>query len=123
VKNVKLQSKTLSLLKKELQGSLIAVQLMLAMGTYAIMQNNKRGTKVASVAKIAKAIRNEMKGPKPGRKKGNFFDTLSNATREQRQRTTPKEKRPWPRLVSWPRKTIAFFILILCRCPSLEQLL
>lgn len=96
MKKVKLQSKTLSLLKKELQGSLIAVQLMLAMGTYAIMQKNKRGAKVASVAKIAKAIRNEMTGPKSGRKKGNFFDTLSNATREQRQRTTPKEKRPWP---------------------------
>jgi hypothetical protein len=99
MKKVKLQSETLSLLKKELQGSLIAVQLMLAMGTYAILQKNKKGskgTKVASVAKIARAIRNEMTGPRSGRKKGNFFDNLSNATREQRQRTTPKEKRPWP---------------------------
>jgi hypothetical protein len=96
MKKVKLQSETLSLLKRELLGSLISVQLLLAMGTHAIMLKNKTGTKRASVAKVAQAIRMEINDPNPRRKKGKFFDTLSKATREQRERTSPKEKRPWP---------------------------
>jgi hypothetical protein len=96
LKKVKLESKTLSLIKKELQGSLMSLQLMLAMGTYAIMQKNKGRTKVASAAKIARVIRAEMKDPKSGKRSGSFRDRLSKATREQRTRTTPKEKRPWP---------------------------
>jgi hypothetical protein len=101
LKKVKLESKTLTLIKKELQGSLLALQLMLAMGTYAIMVKNKGRTKVArppvaSAAKVARVIRTEMKVPKSGQKRGKFLDALSKATREQRERTTPKEKRPWP---------------------------
>jgi len=108
LKKVKLESRTLTLIKKELQGSLMSLQLMLAMGTYAIMKkNNKRtkgasaeknheGAKVASAAKVGRVLRAEMKDPKSGKKGGGFLARLSQATRERRTRTTPKEKRPWP---------------------------
>lgn len=103
LKKVKLESKTLRLIKKELQGSLMSLQLMLAMGTYAIIQKNqgrKRGepgrTKVASAAKVARVLRKEMNDANSGTRSSNFLDTLSKATREYRERTSPKEKRPWP---------------------------
>jgi hypothetical protein len=96
LKKVKLESKTLPLIKRELQGSLMSVQLMLAMGTYAIMQNNKGRPKMASAAKVARVIRAEMKDPKAGKKGGSFLGRLSKATRDDRPRTTPKETRLWP---------------------------
>jgi hypothetical protein len=96
LKKVKLESKTLTLIKRELQGSLMSVQLMLAMGTYAIMQKNNKRPKMASAAKVARVIRTEMKVPKAGKKGGSFLGRLSKATREDRPRTTPKEKRLWP---------------------------
>lgn len=96
LKKVKLESKTLTLIKRELQGSLMSVQLMLAMGTYAIMQKNNGRPKVASAAKVARVIRTEMKEPKAGKKGGGFLGRLSKATREDRPRPTPKEKRLWP---------------------------
>jgi hypothetical protein len=104
LKKVKLESRTLRLIKRELQGSLMALQLMLAMGTHAIMQNAKRrrkgeakgGAKVASVAKVTRLIRDEMKDPKHTGRRDRFCQKLSEATRERRVRTSPKEKRPWP---------------------------
>jgi Transposase DDE domain len=103
LKKVKLESKTLRLIKKELQGSLMSLQLMLAMGTYAIMQKKQSRSKgeqahaeVASAAKVARVLRMEMNDANSGARGGNFLGPLSKATREHRTRTSPKEKRPWP---------------------------
>jgi hypothetical protein len=125
---VKLVSRTVRLVHREAEGSLLALQLMLAQGALAMPRPAADGSvPVCSPRKILLLIRQEMNGllRKRSRK---YFEKLRHAQRERRRRTSAKSCRPWPRrkphkppkpprllkltdekkaLISWLEKTVA----------------
>jgi hypothetical protein len=94
---VKMVSRTVRLLHREAEGSLLALQLMLAQGVLA-MRPAAPGAKeaVCSPRKVLLAIRQEMY-EKMRRGHGKYYERLQQADRERRERTSPKAIRPWPR--------------------------
>jgi hypothetical protein len=93
---VKLTSRSLKLVHREAEASLLATQLLLAQGALAV-----KG-KQCSPRKVLLAIRNEIQGGGTGGTNGasrkgrlDFGQRLAKATREQRRRSSPKEKRVW----------------------------
>ena len=91
---VKLQSRTVRLLHREAEGSMLATQLLLAQGALAIPRAGTAREAVAcSPRKVLRAIRAELRGPRSG---GHFGQRLRTAQREQRQRRSAKVKRWWP---------------------------
>jgi hypothetical protein len=94
---VKLVSRSVRLVHREAEGSLLALQLMLAQGTLA-MPPAAAGCaeNVCSPRQVLVAIRHEMYGLlRRGHAK--YYERLRQAKRERRARTSAKAKRPWPR--------------------------
>jgi DDE family transposase len=94
---VKMVSRSVRLVHREAEGSLLALQLMLAQGVLA-MRPSARGESepVCSPRKVLLAIRQEMYGLlRRGHAK--FYERLQQAQRERRVRTSPKAIRSWPR--------------------------
>lgn len=90
---VKLQSRTVRLLHREAEGSLLAMQLLLAQGALAMRRGETAPEAVGcSPRKVLLAIREELRGEGGGK----FGQRLRRAQREQRARKSAKEKRPWP---------------------------
>lgn len=90
---VKLQSRTVRLVHREAEGSLLATQLLLAQGALAMPRAGQPGAAVAcSPRKVLLAIRAELRGGRGPR----FGQRLRAAQREQRARQSAKVKRPWP---------------------------
>ena len=98
MKKVKLQSRTVELIHREVEGSLLGVQLLLAMGAWAVAVAGKSGEASSSPSGVLGEIRYEMDGS-PGKRKraGRFLDRLRRAVRDQRPRKSPKVRRPWPK--------------------------
>lgn len=94
---VKLVSRTVRLVHREAEGSLLALQLLLAQGVLAMpLTSDRTAEKVCSPRKVLLVIRQEMRGgSQRGHKK--FSERLAEAYRERRPRTSGKDKRPWPR--------------------------
>jgi hypothetical protein len=93
---VKLMSRTLRLVHREAEASMIATQLLLCQGALAMPAPKKDSLPVmCSPRGVLLEIRSEISG-RP-RSKEPFTARLARAQREQRQRTTPKQKRDWPR--------------------------
>jgi hypothetical protein len=95
---VKLVSRTVRLVHREAEGSLLALQLMLAQGVLAVSQRRDRthAEPVCSPRKVLLAIRQEMYG-RLRRGPGTYYERLRRAIRERRQRSSPKAVRAWPR--------------------------
>lgn len=94
---VKLVSRSVRLVHREAEGSLLALQLMLAQGVLAL-RPVARGEKeaVCSPRKVLLAIRQEMYGLlRHGHAK--YYERLQQAKRERRERTSAKAIRSWPR--------------------------
>jgi hypothetical protein len=95
---VKLVSRTVRLVHREAEGSLLALQLMLAQGARAVSQRRGPGHEpaVCSPRKVLLAIRQELYG---GLRSGHasYEERLRQAVRERRQRTSAKAVRTWPR--------------------------
>jgi len=94
---VKLVSRTVRLVHREAEGSLLALQLLLAQGVLA-MRPVAPGVPepVCSPRKVLLAVRQEMYGLlRRGPKK--YYERLQQARRERRQRTSAKATRLWPR--------------------------
>jgi Transposase DDE domain len=91
---VKLQSRTIALVHREVEGSLLAVQLLLAQGTYALAVLNKTRA-LCSARQALQEIRAEIAAHLGPRQKGTYLRRLAQATRECRQRTSDKVSRPW----------------------------
>lgn len=94
---VKMVSRCVRLVHREAEGSLLALQLMLAQGVLAMrpMVPGERAP-VCSPRKVLLAIRQEMYGLlRRGHAK--FYERLTQATRERRDRTSAKATRVWPR--------------------------
>jgi hypothetical protein len=98
---VKLMSRTIRLVHREAEGALLATQLLLAQGTRALASGRRTvNEKRCSPRKVLLEIRKVIMGGIGSRKRANFQKRLTKALREQRERTTPKVKRVWPRRVN-----------------------
>lgn len=96
---VKLLSRTLALVHREMEGSLLALQLLLAQGAVAIQQTGE-GEVLPSSRKILLEIRTEIRnstgmylGP---RQRQTYWQRLQRARGDARRRRGNKVRRPWP---------------------------
>jgi hypothetical protein len=94
---VKMISRSVRLVHREAEGSLLALQLMLAQGVLAQRPLASKTVEPAcSPRKVLLAIRNEMYG-RLRRGHAKYYQLLQEAKRERRERTSAKAIRSWPR--------------------------
>ena len=98
LRKVKLVSRSVRLLHRELEGSLLAVQLMLAQAAQKLppCKSVWNEAAVASPRQVLLEIRREIRNPAPPRCPS-YIKRLAKATRERRRRTSEKAVRDWPR--------------------------
>jgi hypothetical protein len=100
LQKIKLESRTLRLIHREAEASMIATQLLLCQGALAIRSNTRQPTSAETIPVMCSPrgvlleIRRELRAAVPRR---DFTRRLTQAVRERRWRTTSKEKRKWPR--------------------------
>jgi hypothetical protein len=87
---VKLLSRTLTLVHREAEGSLLATQLLLAQGASA-------AGPLCSPRRVLLAIRGEIYAACGPRQRRRFAQCMAKAQRERRRRTNAKATRVWPR--------------------------
>jgi hypothetical protein len=96
---VKLLGRTVRLVHREAEGSLLATQLLLAQGALALNRRGQRGSGKAwcrcSPRRVLLEIRHEIQAG-PGRRPA-YTRRLRRACREQRRRRSAKQRRRWPR--------------------------
>jgi Transposase DDE domain len=96
MKQVKLSSRSVKMIHREVQGSLLAVQLLLAMGAWAVAKVARSKSAQSSPRMVLRLIRAEMQaGAKRG--KQGFASRMSRAQRDQKPRKSNKVRRPWPK--------------------------
>lgn len=94
---MKLESRTVKLVHREAEGSMLALQLLLAQGALAMPHGNKKEAKPqASPRQVLLEIRTEMRAACVKRVRGTFMDRLRRAQRDRRARNSAKERRTWP---------------------------
>jgi Transposase DDE domain len=100
LKKMKLWGQTVRQVHREAEGSLLAVQLLLAQGMQAVRQGGGEEV-LCSPRQVLVAMREEIKriigqnlGPRQWQ---NYQRRLERARVERRRRRSPKERRPWPR--------------------------
>jgi hypothetical protein len=96
LKKVTLVSRTLRLVHREAEGSLLAVQLLLAMGARAVSGRGCGPAAACSPRKVLLAIRKELQQAQAHRRRRSFARELSCAVRERRPRRSAKQTRAWP---------------------------
>lgn len=95
LKKVKLAGRTVRVVHREAEASMIATQLLFCLGALAMPTHASTETPIlCSPRKVLLEIRSELTARYPRR---DFGQRLQTAQRERRSRDTPKEKRPWPR--------------------------
>jgi len=97
MQKVKLTSRTVRLIHREAEASMIATQLLLCQGALAMPapSSGERLPVMCSPRKVLLETRHELTGQKSKGK--DFGERLARAQRERRNRKTAKEKRKWPR--------------------------
>jgi Transposase DDE domain len=94
---VKLLGRTVRQVHREAEGSLLAVQLLLAQGAEARLHYGHKkelGSARGLLDEVRREIREQLRGHRRGRR--GYQRRLSQAHRERRPRTSAKEKRVWP---------------------------
>jgi hypothetical protein len=95
LKKVTLMSRTVAQVHREAEASMIATQLLLCQGALAMPAPKNGGLAVmCSPRGVLLEIRREILGR---RGKEPFEERIARAQREQRERTSAKQKREWPR--------------------------
>jgi hypothetical protein len=94
---VKLCSRTVRLVHREAEGSLLAVQLLLAQGALGLLALARSRSALSSPRGVLREIRREIQDAVRGRRRQSYRRRLRQAQRERRPRTSAKEKRVWPR--------------------------
>jgi hypothetical protein len=151
LRKVKLLSRTVRLVHREAEGSLLALQILLASGVDRQLNGSSRGRPRAGQAVSAGAagstaegraevveanepkllsprqalleIRREIRDKARAGRRRNFAERLSGATRERRPRQSSKEQRIWPRRKSHtPPKAPQFLTMTTEQKSLLEQL-
>jgi hypothetical protein len=97
---VKLWSRTVVQVHRELEGSLLAVHLLLAHGALALRLAGKPAEERPSARRVQLAIREEIRdatgsylGP---RQRRTYLERLQGYRRDRRRRRTNQVRRPWP---------------------------
>jgi Transposase DDE domain len=97
LKKMKLESRTVRLVHREAEGSMLALQLLLAQGALAMPRRRvDKARPQASPRKVLVEIRKEINSATATRRQKIFAKRMKEAQREQRERRTSKERRPWP---------------------------
>jgi hypothetical protein len=95
MKKVKLAGRTVKAVHREALGALLAVQVLLAQGAAgAIALGQKKAA--TSARQLLLLVRREMADAIKGRGRRGFLDRAAACQRDQRQRSTHKQKREWP---------------------------
>jgi len=96
LKKVKLSSRTVRLIHREAEGSMLAVQVLLAQGAQARSLFSQK--EAASARGLVLAVRAEIQEQLEKRKRGRrgYQKRLAEAVNKQRKRTSRKDKRRWP---------------------------
>jgi hypothetical protein len=101
LKKMKLWGQTLRQVHREAEGSLLAVQLLLAQGTLAVQRRTRGAELLCSLRGVLRAVRAEMTriiGQNLGRRQWqDYRRRLAEARLEQRPGRGAKARRPWPR--------------------------
>jgi hypothetical protein len=96
---VRLVGRTVRAVHREAYGSLLACQLLLAQGAWALKLHRETTSEVLSLCSPRQAIlvvRNELKAAmRPSRT--SYLARLSRCRRDRRERSSAKQKREWPR--------------------------
>jgi hypothetical protein len=96
---VKLHSRAVRLVHREAEGALLGTQLLLAQGARALPRRAARALpQRCSPRAVLRELRRELQAAAP-RRRARLGRRLARARREQRRRTSAKEKRAWPRRV------------------------
>jgi Transposase DDE domain len=91
---LKLSGRTVATVHREVLGSLLAVQILLAQGMAArLAMRNKRVA--TSARQLVLLVRREMNEALRGRTRRGFLQRAAGCQREQRSRTSKKQKREW----------------------------
>lgn len=96
LKKLKLSSRTVRLVHREAEGSLLALQILLAHAELALRPRQSAGVPAISPRKVLIAIRRELTGA-ARRREGSYRRRLQKCRAEDRQQTSPKASREWPR--------------------------
>ncbi len=95
LKKVKLSGRTVRIVHREAEASMISTQLMLCLGALAMPTTSRvKEPVMCSPRKVLLEIRSQLTADRP---RCHFAVRLAAAQRERRQRNTAKEKRQWPR--------------------------
>lgn len=109
---VRLMSRTVCEIHREAEGALLATQLLLAQGEYGVRAGSSPSAGRCSPRKVLLVMRDVIVGKIGIRKKRVFQKRLAKALREDRQRTSSKVSRAWPRRVKHkPPKPPRFLML------------
>jgi hypothetical protein len=96
LKKFKLSSRTVKLIHRELEGSLLALQILLAHADLALRTHDTTGKIAISPRKVLIEIRREIKGSGTRRVPA-YRQRLDKCRAATRCQTTPKASREWPR--------------------------
>ena len=95
LKKVALTSRTLRLVHREAEASMIATQLLLCQGALAMPAPRKGSLPImCSPRGVLLEVRRDMLGRRESKP---FRERIASMQREQRVRTSPKQAREWPR--------------------------
>jgi hypothetical protein len=96
LKKFKLSSRTVKLIHRELEGSLLALQILLAHADLALRTNDPTGEIAISPRKVLIEIRRDIAGPGTRRLPA-YRQRLERCRAETRCQASPKASREWPR--------------------------
>jgi hypothetical protein len=96
---VRLVGRSVRMVHREAYGSLLACQLLLAQGAWAVQRRRDAQAEPAlcSPRQAIRVIRTELWAAMKLDRRQPYAERLSRCRRERRERTSPKEKRQWPR--------------------------
>jgi hypothetical protein len=96
INKLKLSSRTVRLVHREAEASLLALQLLLAHADLALRPKSSAGEPAISPRKVLLTIRREMNG-EAKRSEGSYRRRLEDCRAEERVQKSPKACREWPR--------------------------
>ena len=98
LKKFKLSSRTVKLIHRELEGSLLALQILLAHADLTLRPHDATGDLAISPRKVLIQIRKEInRGSAGARRIPRYERRLEKCRAETRCQTSPKATREWPR--------------------------
>lgn len=97
LQKVRLVGRTVRAVHREAYGSLLACQLLLAQGAWAVRRAaGPAGPQLCSARQAVRVIRAELVAAMRPDRRAAYTDRLGRCTRERRERASAKQKRGWP---------------------------